>query len=367
MAKSVTLKDIAAEADVGVITVSRALRGIGRVSDETRARIIETATRMGYTRSQGVFKGAPARPGSNEHKLNLVLPAFMGDMKRISGPFGEEITQGLQERLEATGGELHIISVSKPEDIIERWPRKKVHGVILRHSLPAAWVNILKNYAPVVYPVAQNAHLGVDSVNYDEEKSTTMMLNHLLDAGHTNILCLGYIYHRADTHLPSNLFDANDPRDRQAHLFFARRLGAWHAAKESMCGLADIKIKLFRSSAENVDFDQLRNKALDYYEKQENKPTALVLLTNLASGLLTKASQRGLHVPRDFSVLTYQPEKGDSWNGLNVSGIRLPTTEVGKAIPEIIERRMAFPDARAISLDFECNWHQGETLTKREV
>ncbi len=364
MAKSVTLKDIAKEAGVGVITASRALRGIGRVSDKTRARILETATRMGYTRSQGVFKGALAKPGSDEHKLMLVLPAFMGDMKRISGPFGEEITQGLRERLDATGGELHIISVSKPEDIIERWPRKKVHGVILRHSLPAAWIELLKNYAPVVYPVAQNAHLGVDSVNYDEEKSTSMMLRHLLDAGHTNILCLGYIYHRADTHLPSNLFDADDPRDRQAHLFFARRLGAWNVAKETMRGLANIQIKLFRSSAENVDMDLLREKALDYYEKLENKPTAVVLLTSLAPGFLSKASKRDLQVPRDFSLLTYQPEKGDSWNGMDVSGIRLPTIEIGRAIPEVIERRLAQPNARAIALNFECSWHQGKTLKK---
>jgi len=364
MSKSVTLKDIAEEAGVGVITVSRALRGIGRVSDETRARILKTASRMGYTRSKGVFKGAPAKPGSNEHKLTLVMPAFMGDMKRISGPFGEEITQGLQERLEATGGELHIIPVSKPEDITERWPRKKVHGVILRHSLPAAWIEILKNYAPVVYPVAQNTHLGVDSVNYDEEKSTSIMLRHLLDAGHTNILCLGYIYHRADTHLPSSLFDADNPCDRQAHLFYARRLGAWNVAKETMRGLANIQIKLFRSSAENVDLDILREKALDYYEKLENKPTAVVLLTSLATGFMEKASGRGLQVPHDLSLLTYQPDKGDSWNGMDVSGIRLPTIEVGRAIPEVIERRLALPDARAISLDFECTWHQGKTLKK---
>jgi len=290
----------------------------------------------------------------------------MGDMKRISGPFGEEITQGLQSSLEASGGELHIIPVTKPQDLIDYWPRKKVHGVVLRHSLPSSWIQILKNYAPIVSPVVQNVHLGIDIVNYDEEKSTTIMLQHLLEAGHRNILCLGYTYHRADTHLPSALFDTDNPSDRQANLFFARRLGAWNAAKETMRGLADIKIKLFRSSAENVDFDLLRKKALDYYEKLEKKPTAVVLLTNLASGFLTKASLRGLKVPRDLSLLTYQPEKGDFWDGMDISGIRLPTVEIGKAIPEIIERRMAFPDARAISLDFECSWHQGETLTKPE-
>ena len=364
MSKSVTLKDIAKEANVGVITASRAMRGVGRVSDETRTRILKIADRMGYSRNRGVFKGAPAKQGSDEHKLLLVLPAFMGDMKRISGPFGKEITQGLQERLDACGGELQIIPVSKPEDITEHWPNKKVHGIILRHSLPAKWIDILKNYAPVVYPVAQNTHLSVDSVNYDEEKSATTMLTQLLKAGHTNVLCLGYIYHRSDSHLPTQLFDESNPRDRQAHLFFARRLGAWNVAKETMRGLANIQIKLIRSATESVDMDLLREKALDHYESLKDKPTAIVLLTNLAPGFLKKASLRGLEAPRDFSLLTYQPTAGDSWNGVDISGIRLPTIDIGRALPEIIERRMAQPDARAISLDFECEWHQGKTLKK---
>jgi len=364
MAKSVTLTDIAKEAGVGVITVSRALRGIGRVNQQTRERILKLADEMGYTRTSGVLTSAPARPGSDEHKLDLVLPAFMGDMDRISGPFGEEIARGLQDQLSARGGTLHVVPASGPEDITRYWPRKKIHGIILRHAIPCEWMDILKQFGPVVYPVAENVHCGVDSVNYDEDKSVAMILQHLLKAGHTHILCLGYIYHRKDTHLPAELFNLNNPVDRLTTLFYGNRLGAWKVAQEKMRGLAKIQIKLIRSTAASADFDRMRDQALDYYQNLSSKPTAIVLLTSLATGFLTRAAKRGLFVNNHFSLITYQPQKGDHWQETDISGIRLPTYDIGRAIPEIIERRLAMPDARPVSLNFECSWHTGRTLQK---
>ena len=42
------IKDIAAEADVSIATVSHAFRNPGRVSDETRKRVLEAAKKIGY-------------------------------------------------------------------------------------------------------------------------------------------------------------------------------------------------------------------------------------------------------------------------------------------------------------------------------
>ncbi len=46
--KRVTLKDVAREAEVSLMTVSYALRGSKQVSEDTRERIVEVAERMGY-------------------------------------------------------------------------------------------------------------------------------------------------------------------------------------------------------------------------------------------------------------------------------------------------------------------------------
>lgn len=43
-----TLQDVAREAEVSMMTVSRALRGVPKVAAETRARVLEIAKRLGY-------------------------------------------------------------------------------------------------------------------------------------------------------------------------------------------------------------------------------------------------------------------------------------------------------------------------------
>ena len=49
--KACTLKDIAKEAGVSAMTVSKVMNGKSGVSDETRKRIREVASRMNYTRN----------------------------------------------------------------------------------------------------------------------------------------------------------------------------------------------------------------------------------------------------------------------------------------------------------------------------
>ena len=48
----VGVKEVAEEAGVSVATVSRALRGLHHVNDETRLRIIEAAEKLKYPISQ---------------------------------------------------------------------------------------------------------------------------------------------------------------------------------------------------------------------------------------------------------------------------------------------------------------------------
>ena len=48
MAKRASMSDVARVAGVSLTTASRALNGVGRVSAETRARVIEAAERLQF-------------------------------------------------------------------------------------------------------------------------------------------------------------------------------------------------------------------------------------------------------------------------------------------------------------------------------
>ena len=70
--KRVSIKDLATLADVSAPTVSRALRGEGRMSEDTRERITQLAREHGYMPSL-VARGLVMR---RSHCIGLVVPQF---------------------------------------------------------------------------------------------------------------------------------------------------------------------------------------------------------------------------------------------------------------------------------------------------
>jgi len=81
------LKDIAAELDLSVTTVSRALAGYSDVSPQTRARVLATAKAMGYV------PDATARRLQKQRAnvIGFIVPTFG---PRFSDPFFSELLAG---------------------------------------------------------------------------------------------------------------------------------------------------------------------------------------------------------------------------------------------------------------------------------
>jgi DNA-binding LacI/PurR family transcriptional regulator len=71
----VRLKDIAAQAGVSVMTVSKALRDAPDVSDATRTRIRQLASQMGYVPDSSA-QGLRTR---TTKLFGLVVPTMTGD------------------------------------------------------------------------------------------------------------------------------------------------------------------------------------------------------------------------------------------------------------------------------------------------
>ncbi|MCF4121339.1 LacI family transcriptional regulator [Antribacter sp. KLBMP9083] len=73
MGKSVTILDVAAEAGVSRQTVTRAMNGMGDISESTRRRVLETADRLGYRPSR-FARNLVTR--QKTHALGLVVASF---------------------------------------------------------------------------------------------------------------------------------------------------------------------------------------------------------------------------------------------------------------------------------------------------
>ena len=73
--RNVTIKDIAREAEVSIASVSRVLNNVGRVSNATRARILNIAERLHYVPHEGARSLIRNRTAT----VGMVLPDLHGE------------------------------------------------------------------------------------------------------------------------------------------------------------------------------------------------------------------------------------------------------------------------------------------------
>ena len=101
--RAVTIRDVAERAGVSIATVSNALRGKGKMRDETRRRVIETARLMGF-RPLKRGPGAGRRPTS----ILLLVEALSGNPERDA--FVGAIIHGITRAVLVRGAELEPVS-----------------------------------------------------------------------------------------------------------------------------------------------------------------------------------------------------------------------------------------------------------------
>ena len=78
----VTIKDIARESNVSIGTVYRAVNNTGRISDETRLKVLDTVNRMGY-KANTVARGLAMHSKFNFLVIMPSIPeSFWGDVKK---------------------------------------------------------------------------------------------------------------------------------------------------------------------------------------------------------------------------------------------------------------------------------------------
>lgn len=115
-----TLAAVAAACGVSVATASRALRGTGEMSADTRRRVVREAQRVGYDRTH-TARGRPAR--RTDTLIDLVLSHF-------DGAWADEVIAGA--RAESTRLGFDLVLTAEREDPDDDWPER------LRARRPAA-------------------------------------------------------------------------------------------------------------------------------------------------------------------------------------------------------------------------------------
>lgn len=271
-----SIKDVARTVGVSTATVSRALRGLPRVSDETRFRVLKAAAELDYVASPS----AAGLASGQTRAVGVVVPF-------VTRWFYASVVQGAEELLREAGYDLLLYNLGGDLEARHRvfrthLLRKRVDAVLVLSLTPTdeEVAALTKLDRPVAVVGARVP--GWSSVRIDDEATARIAMRHLISLGHRRI---GYIGGSLEDQL-----DFAAPLDRLA--------GYRHAMRD-----AGLEIE---PSWEVVGDFTVRGglAAMRLLLETEPRPTAVFAASDeMAVGAVHAAREVGLRVPEDISVI----------------------------------------------------------------
>jgi LacI family transcriptional regulator len=312
----VTLQDIADACEVSRATVSRALRGSPGVGAAMRARITQTAERLGY-RPNRVAQGLRNR---RSHLVGLILTNL------VNASF-HTMTEVIQARLDAAGYNT-ILSVSggrldQEERLLSMLFERQVDGVVMLGSDGLIPQSPLVKGAPVpiVHLVRRLDPRPRDTVLPRDREGAYEATAHLMGLGHTRI---ALIVGKPDTHVGNE-----------------RRAGYLRALK-------DAGRKPDRSIIVAGPYEpQTGTRAVSQLFSQPEPPTALLIANHEAAfGALPALVERRIDVPKQVSVIVYEDAPWFAYWGPPLTVVdNQPAALANAAVSLLLSRLHHQPDA----------------------
>lgn len=261
----VTIHEVAEAAGVAASTVSRAFRHPGRLTPETRERIVEIAAELGYRPNSE----ARALPLGQARTLALLVPD-------ITNPYFFGLIRGAERQAAAAGYTLVLADTGESPEAEEEYTERLIQGVdglVLASSrLPGERIRRLVQGHPAV--TVNRAVRGVPCVVVDNEQAMRQAAEHLASLGHQSLAYLaGPTVSWSDRIQWRGLESAGRRLGQQVN-----RLGPFPPTLAGGTAAADAAIVAQATAV--VTFNSL-----------------------LAIGVLQRLHNRSLSVPEDLSVL----------------------------------------------------------------
>ncbi len=182
----VSIKDIAKAAGVSHPTVSRALRGEGRMGDDTRQRIVSLAREMGYTPSL-VARGLVTQRSKS---VGMVVTD-------LADPFHSEIARGVEETAVNHGYSLYLasceIDAEREYEVVRSFQGRQVDGIIVSSSRVGDLYGDLLQETGIPIVLINNHADGSNmyAVQHDDYTGACALSQHLIERGFQRIAYLG--------------------------------------------------------------------------------------------------------------------------------------------------------------------------------
>jgi LacI family transcriptional regulator len=191
-----TIRDIARVAQVSPATVSLVLNGKGGISDETRTRVLNAASKLNYAgRSRRI-----TRRQKSKTLLFLKIAKHGHTVNRDHSPFIADYIDGMSQEADRRGYKLEIVSYEDVpiKRILASLMSKSVSGVIiLGTELSENDIKLLQRRdVPTVFIDTYFDLLEANFVNMNNKDAVYKILSHLVEQG---VRKIGFVASNVET------------------------------------------------------------------------------------------------------------------------------------------------------------------------
>ena len=283
--RRVTQADLARRAGVSRSCVSRVVRGLDKVSDDKRERVLRAARELGYI-DNGM---ATALAGNRRRNLVGFLP------QSISNQVFGQVYDALKAGMSGDGPQFVIVEGSYDREEEDRQLRELVSFgpdciVVAGYAGSTDALTAAAHSIPIVSVTRRIWETGVVSVFNDDRAGALLATEHLLSLGHRRI---------AHLQLPPDT-----PYEQRA---------AGYVTAMERAGLTPWLV-----TPDSYRQSDAYRAVRSLYESGAERPTAIFCGSDhLALGVLDALHEVGVRVPQDVSVMGYDNQPVARLTGLS--------------------------------------------------
>jgi DNA-binding LacI/PurR family transcriptional regulator len=340
-----TMQDIAEKLGISIATVSRALRRVPGIKAETRSRVMQAASELGYRIPQSY------RGNGNEHDRNVLrhVGVFIETRHNsLTHPYLTGMSEASMDLNISLA--IHFVKPGECESVLDAklqpsaMRSQLLSGIVLIFWWPPEVVRVLSAKLPVVSIMHKYPGTDVDMVGIDNEGGIELLVRELHARGHRKIAFVG-------------------------------RCGRLHWANTRFAGyvaaLASLGMEYQPRWVVDVDFDTIatQDAGWDTYLPEVERligegVTAWVCASEPAGWQLHSwLTARGIRVPEDMSITGFHRPTAQEAAHPDLTSVGASYEAIGAAALKRLHYRIHNPAETPRTVLFPCEFYPGTTIS----
>lgn len=320
----ITLKDIAKEANVSLMTVSNVVNGNShKVSKEKAEEIQAILKKRGYVQNASARSLAKA----NSNIIAIMLRSLPSE-NSLSSPHNATLVGAVIEKIQRLGYYAMVSMVQKQEDIVKSLKTWNVRGAIFLGMFDDEIEQIYDlSSIPMVFIDSYSNMRQLSSVGIDDYKGARLAAEYLFGKGHRAIAFIS-------------------PPEHDNSVIQHRLRGFVDALKKHDLILPDRRRLTLES---DVDPRAVAQATQTLLSMKDEITAAFVTSDQMAASLIGSLYAHGIYVPKDLSIVGFDNMLISTQVSPQLTTIAQDLEQKAAFAVEILEHRLSSPEALAES------------------